>query len=149
VQLSSSDAADERLVDAFLAASQALIGVAAHAVSELGEDVTLAQYRALLVLAARGPQRAADLSDALGVTAGTGSRMIERLVRKRLALRSRSREDRRATYVHLTRAGRELVERAGDRRRAEIARILGELPSASHAALTSAMEAFAQAAAQA
>jgi DNA-binding MarR family transcriptional regulator len=73
--------------------------------------------------------------------------MIERLLRKRLVLRSRSREDRRATYVHLTNAGRLLVERANDRQRQGIARILGQIPDESRAALGSAMGAFAQTAA--
>jgi DNA-binding MarR family transcriptional regulator len=138
--------ADEQLVDAFIAASQALVAAAVRTLAELGEDITLAQYRALMVLT-HGPQRAADLSEALGVTAGTGSRMIERLLRKRLVLRSRSREDRRATYVHLTNAGRRLVERANEHQRQGIARILGQLPDDSRAALSSAMGAFAQASA--
>jgi DNA-binding MarR family transcriptional regulator len=143
---SPSVMADEQLVDAFIAASQTLVAAAVRALAELGEDITLPQYRALMVLT-HGPQRAADLSQALGVTAGTGSRMIERLLRKRLVLRSRSREDRRATYVHLTNAGRLLVERANDRQRQGIARILGQIPDESRAALGSAMGAFAQTAA--
>jgi DNA-binding MarR family transcriptional regulator len=144
VQPSRQDESGKQLVDAFIAASQALVEIAADALSAFGEEITLSQYRALEVLASRGPQRAADLSDALGVTPGTGSRMIERLIRKQLVLRSRSREDRRATFVHLTNAGRRLVERASDRRRQEIVQILNELPDG--AALVSAMVAFAQAA---
>jgi DNA-binding MarR family transcriptional regulator len=146
VRVPSDLATDHELVDGFIAASQALVDVAARGLSELSEEITLPQYRALLVLFTRGPQRAADLSAALGVTPGTGSRMIERLIRKQLVLRSRSRQDRRATFVHLTNAGRQLVDRASERRRQEIARILGGLPEESRAALASSMSAFAQAA---
>ena len=50
------------LVDAVLGASRALVAVAARSLADLAEDVTLAQYRALVELAARGPQRPADLA---------------------------------------------------------------------------------------
>jgi len=132
-----------------VAASRALVAVAARSLADLGEDITLAQYRALVVLAGRGPQRAVDLSEALGVTPGTGSRMIERLVRKQLVRRSRSREDRRTVRVHLTGPGREVVAQVTARRREEIARILQAMPTAGRQRLTEALFAFADAAGEA
>ncbi len=136
----------ETLIDAVLTASRVLVAVAARSLSDLDEDITLPQYRALVVLAAHGPQRAVDLAESLGVTAGTGSRMIERLVRKQLVTRSRSREDRRTTRIHLTEVGREVVSRVTARRRAEIGRILQAVPLDRRAALAESLRVFAAAA---
>ena len=140
---------DKALVDAFVAASRALVAVAARSLADLGEDITLPQYRALVVLATRGPQRAADLAAGLGVTPSTASRMIERLVRKHLIRRARLQDDRRAIRVHLTEAGRQVVAQVTDRRRAEFEAILGQLPSKGRKALTAALRAFAEAAGEA
>ncbi len=137
---------DLELVDAFVAASRALVAVAARSLAGMGEDITLPQYRALVVLASRGPQRAADLAASLAVTPSTASRMIERLVRKQLVGRNRTRDDRRSLRVYLTPAGREIVSAVTDRRRAEITRILAEMPGDGRAPLTTALRAFATAA---
>ncbi len=137
---------DRDLVDAFVAASRALVAVAARSLSDLAEDVTLPQYRALVVLSTRGPQRAADLAAGLDVTPSTGSRMIERLARKHLVRRVRATDDRRTVRVHLTPAGKETVARVTDRRRAEIERILEQMPTRGRRALTAALRAFAAAA---
>jgi DNA-binding MarR family transcriptional regulator len=140
---------DEEFVDAFLSASRALVAVAARSLADLGEDVTLAQYRALVVLAARGPQRAVDLAAGLGVTPSTASRMIERLVRKRLVGRTRTQEDRRTLRVQLTEAGRQIVAQVTMRRREEIERILALTPTRGRKTLTDALQAFAAAAGEA
>jgi DNA-binding MarR family transcriptional regulator len=147
--LTSEGGADRELVDAFVSASRALVAVAARSLADLGEEVTLPQYRALVVLRTQGPQRAADLAAGLGVTPSTGSRMIERLVRKALVRRVRSEEDRRAVEVQLTAAGVDLVAEVTDRRRAEIERILGQMPTRGRTALTAALRTFAEAAGEA
>jgi len=140
---------DHALVEAFIRSSRALVAVAARSLSDLDEEITLPQYRALVVLAGRGSQRASDLSAALGVTPGTGSRMIERLVRRGLVSRERSHGDRRALEVHLTDQGRDVVARVTRARAAEIARILEAMPREGRAALIAALGAFADAAGEA
>ncbi len=141
--------ADRDLVDAFVAASRALVAVAARSLADLGEDVTLAQYRALVVLHTRGPKRPADLAALLEVTPSTASRMVERLVRKRLVRRVRSVQDRRTVKVHLTEPGHRLVEQVTDRRRAEIERILEQMPARGRKTVTAALRSFAEAAGEA
>ena len=47
--------ADRDFVDAFVAASRALVAVAARSLADLSDDITLPQYRALVVLRTRGP----------------------------------------------------------------------------------------------
>jgi DNA-binding MarR family transcriptional regulator len=137
---------DRELVDAFISASRALVAVAARSLADLGDDVTLPQFRALVVLRSRGPQRAADLAGLLEVTPSTASRMVERLVRKHLVRRSGAQDDRRAVRVHLTETGSEVVSQVTDRRRGEIERILEQMPSRGRRNLAVALRAFADAA---
>ena len=141
--------ADRALVDAFVAASRALVAVAARSLADLGEEVTLAQYRALVVLHTRGPQRPVDLAEQLQVTPPTASRMVERLVRKRLVRRVRSAQDRRMLKVHLTEAGQQVVVQVIDRRRGEIERILDQMPARGRKTVTAALRTFAEAAGEA
>jgi DNA-binding MarR family transcriptional regulator len=138
--------ADENAVDAVLTASRTLIAVATQSLGAAAEDTTLAQYRALVVLASRGPQRLVDLAGALGVTPSTAGRMGDRLVRKGLIRRHRDRADRRAVKVSLTEAGRAVVDQATARRRALIAGILGRMTAGEQAAAAAALAAFAAAA---
>ena len=65
--------ADPAAVDAALTASRSLIAVATRSLGAAAEEVTIAQYRALVVLASRGPQRMADLAAALDVAPSTGA----------------------------------------------------------------------------
>ena len=136
----------DELVDAVLGASRALVAVAARSLADLAEDVTLAQYRALVELAARGAQRSADLASALGVDRSTATRMCDRLVRKGLVQRRRISADRRGVRVSLTSAGRALVEEVTRRRRVEIAQILRRMSRTDRASALAALRVFAAAA---
>jgi DNA-binding MarR family transcriptional regulator len=137
---------DEAALDAVLAASRSLVAVATLSLGAAAENSTIAQYRALVVLASRGPQRLGDLAGVLGVTPSTAGRMCDRLVRKGLIRRHRARADRRAVQVSLTADGRAVVDRATARRRVLIAEILGRLPPAVQGMVAAALDAFAQAA---
>lgn len=136
----------DELVYAVLGASRALVAVAARSLANVAGDVTLAQYRVLIELAARGPQRLADLATALGVERSTATRMCDRLVRKGLVHRRRTNQDRRGVRVSLTTAGGELVAEVSRRRRAEIATIVERIPNAHRRPALNALLAFAEAA---
>src|ERR1700756_2784451 len=73
---------DAAAVDAVLSASRSLIAVATRSLGAAAEETSIAQYRALVVLASRGPQRLTDLADALGVAPSTAGRMCAPLGRK-------------------------------------------------------------------
>jgi DNA-binding MarR family transcriptional regulator len=139
-------AADEAVVDAVLAASRTLVAVTTQSLGSAAEETTLAQYRTLVVLASRGPQRMVDLARALAVTPSTAGRMCDRLVRKGLIRRHRARADRREVQVSITAAGREVVDEATARRRDLLAGILCRLPARQQAAVAKALGAFAEAA---
>jgi DNA-binding MarR family transcriptional regulator len=135
--------APDELVDTVLAASRALVAVAARSLAAAGEEVTLPQYRALVVLAAQGPKGTADLATALAVNPSTATRMCDRLVRKGLVRRHRQPGDRRSVRIALTASGRDLVAEVSRRRRAELARLLGALPPDQHEPVIAAFRAFA------
>jgi DNA-binding MarR family transcriptional regulator len=120
--------ADGPVLDAVLTASRVLVAMAARSLADAGEEVTLTQYRSLVVLASRGPQGVASLAEALSVTAPTASRLVERLVRKGLVRRRADRQDRRQVRLGLTGAGRDLVRLVTERRREEIAALLASIP---------------------
>jgi DNA-binding MarR family transcriptional regulator len=80
-------------------------------------ETTIAQYRTLVVLASRGPQRMVGLAAALEVASSTAGRMCDRLVRKGLIGRHQARADRSAVLVSITPAGRVVVDQATARRR--------------------------------
>ena len=138
--------ADPAAVDAVLTASRSLVAVATRSLGAAAEETTIAQYRALVVLASRGPRRMADLAEALDVAPSTAGRMCDRLVRKGLVRRHRARGDRRAVLVSVTTAGRRVVDEATSRRRALIAEILERLPVPAQQAVAQALRAFADAA---
>jgi DNA-binding MarR family transcriptional regulator len=142
----SAQPARDELVDAVLGASRVLVAVAARSLAGVAEDVTLPQYRFLVELASRGPQRLADLASALRVDRSTATRMCDRLVRKRLVTRRRAQEDRRAVRVSLTASGAGLVAEVSRRRRGEIAAIVERMPAAHRDRVVTGLRAFADAA---
>lgn len=136
------------MVDAVLTASRVLVAVAARSLADLddAEDVTLTQFRSLVVLASRGPQGMASLAEALGVTPPTASRLCDRLVRKGLIRRRTDRNDRRQVRIALTDAGRHLVDIVTDRRRREIASLLAAVPEDARRSVVAGLQLLAEAA---
>lgn len=117
------------MIDAVLTASRVLVAIAARSLAEASEQVTLTQYRALVILASRGPQNVAALAEALAVTPPTASRLCDRLVRKRLVRRRTDRNDRRQVRLALTEVGRHLVDKVTENRRREIEELLWSIPA--------------------
>lgn len=136
---------DERAVEAVLTASRAMIAVATRSLGAAAEETTIAQYRTLVVLASRGPQRMVDLASALGVAPSTAGRMCDRLVRRGLIRRQRARTDRRVVLVSITAAGRVVVDGATERRRALIGSILSRVPRHTQNSIAEALRVFAEA----
>jgi len=83
--------------------------------------------RALLTLADHGPLTMTDFSDRLGVPLSTATRMVERLIEKGLAVRSRIEDDRRVVRVELSEDGRKLNQSFAEHRRAMGRRMLSAL----------------------
>ena len=142
-----SESADD-LELALLTASRALVAIAARSLADVSSEITLPQYRALVVLASRGPLPVGDLADRLDLAPSTVTRLCDRLVEKGLIARVRGEEraDRRRVEIRLAPAGHELVTRVTARRAREIGRLVATIPPELHDALTAAFRAFADAA---
>lgn len=138
----------DAVVDGVLRASRALVAVAARSLAGLAEDVTLPQYRALVLLAG-GPRRLRDLAEALAVARSTGSRMCDRLERKGLVRRLRTDDDRRSVWLSLTPEGSRLLIEVTRVRRAEIGGIVDQIPAESRQAVVDGLVRFAEAAGEA
>ena len=123
-----------------LSTSRVLVAVAARSLGDLAEEVTLTQYRTLVVLASRGPQSLAELAEAVDVTSPTATRMCDRLVKKGLILRRHDRGDRRLVRLTLAKRGHELVDAVTTRRRAEIAHLLEAIPPDQQEALVDSLQ---------
>lgn len=133
-------------MDALLTASRALVAVAARSLAGLEGDVTLPQYRALVVLATHGPQTVGQLAESLDLHPSTTTRLCDRLVAKGLIGREVSSASRRETTISLAAPGRHVVQAVSRRRRREIERIVARVPAELRTSMVRALTAFADAA---
>ena len=131
--------AEDQVVDAVLSASRVLVAIAARSLADVGEEVSLTQYRSLVVLASRGPQSVAALAAAVSVTPPTASRMCDRLLKKKLVTRRTDRRDRRQVRIALSPVGRQLVDAVTARRRREIAQVVASIPEESRGGVVDAL----------
>ena len=147
--MSRQSQADPRAVDAVLTASRCMVAVATRSLGAVAGETTMAQYRALVVLAARGPQRLVDLAGTLDVVPSTAGRMCGRLARKGFIRRHRARCDRRAVLVSVTPAGRHVVDGGTRQCRTLIGDIMARLSVPAQRTAAEALRAFADAAVEA
>lgn len=143
--LPTADAGDvlegqTEVVDAVLAASRVFVAVASNALAGLSPEVTLPQFRALVLLDARGTMTVAELAAELGVAPSTASRMCDRLVTKKLVRRALDPADRRRMRLTLHAAGRDLIAASTKRRKQQIARLLKTIPPAERTRLSAALQ---------
>ena len=144
--MSTHDSAVEAATEALLRASRALVAVAARSLAD-ADEVTLPQFRALVVLTRSAPVTVGDLAGALDIHPSTATRMCDRLEGKRLVRRHPATSpDRRETTVSLTAPGRRLVERVTARRRRDLAAIAASMAPGDRDRAIGGLRAFALAA---
>ncbi|MFJ3927008.1 MarR family winged helix-turn-helix transcriptional regulator [Streptomyces sp. NPDC090022] len=136
-----TDDVDE-VTRAVLTASRLLVAISARSLAAAEDKVTLAQFRMLVVLAARGSAKLVVLAELLGVNPSTAMRMVDRLIAAGLADRQPNAENRRETVLRATSAGRRLVEEVTSRRRSEIAAVVARLEPEERDTLVRALDAF-------
>lgn len=94
---------------------------------EAGTGLTPERLELLAVLAAEGDMAAGDLTEVLGVTAPAITRMVNGLEQDGLVRKSTGQLDRRVVNLHLTAAGRRVMERGRANRVRHMAANLREL----------------------
>jgi DNA-binding MarR family transcriptional regulator len=130
---------DDELVDILLATARLFIAVASEALIGSTPEVTLPQFRALVLVDQQGTLTVADLARALGVAPSTVTRMCDRLVAKQLIRREAGTSDRRQVSLRLEPMGRDLIALSTQRRRERLEQILAAVPTSSRATLLDAM----------
>jgi DNA-binding MarR family transcriptional regulator len=130
-------------IDAVMRASRALVGIAAAAIAEVDDSVTVPQLRVLVMVDTRGPLNLAGVAAGLGVNPSNASRICERLIRAGLLDRQESVDDRRNITLSLTDAGRRLVNKVIRHRRTAITRVLRGMDPDDRELLKTALDRFA------
>ncbi len=129
-----------------MSASRALVGIAARSIAVLDDEITLVQFRALVLVADGRVSGPGDLAVALDVHPSNATRVVDRMVEKGLLVRSEATDDRRNVALSIGSAGRTALRRVMARRRSEIETVLGHLPPGRAADVAAALGEFAAAA---
>ena len=111
----------------------AAVGVTARAVNEVAPDLTLGQWRVLVLVDRPGGMPVGAVSAALGAKIAATSRLVGRLQRRGLVETRRAETDGRVVLVSLTSAGETLRTRIVERRRAELVMRLADAPRTAQA----------------
>jgi len=106
------------------------IGITARAIEQTPEakDLTLLQWRVLVVAAEPPGIRIGELAAHLGVSVPSASRLVRRVEARELITATRDGDDRRVTTVAVSARGGRLVDAVVGVRRALIRRALADIP---------------------
>ena len=106
------------------------IGVTARAIDQTTEaaELTLVQWRVLVIASQTEGLRIGELAVHLGISIPSASRLVRRIEAQGLLTAMRADDDRRATNVALTAAGRDIVDVVVRRRRELIGLALSAEP---------------------
>jgi DNA-binding MarR family transcriptional regulator len=142
----SAQEVDDAEVSAVLAASRALVGVAAQSIAAVERLADVIEIRVLVVVSRRGAASLREVADELDLHMSTASRLCDRMVAAGLLERRDDPNDRRQLSLRLAPRGRRVVNRMGTRRREAVVKILGRMSPAERSDVCEALNLFAQAA---
>lgn len=119
---------DELIADCRETAEKVFASIGRHAGPDLlALDLTMGQFKAMVVVTLFGPQPVGELGRRLGISEPAASLLADRLVELRLTVRERDPRDRRRTLVTATPAAEELASRLRQGSRAQMTAWLGAL----------------------
>lgn len=144
--VSDGSSVPDEVVQATFDASRALLAIIARSLESALEEVTLAQFRVLVVLTHDGPLRMGALAERVGVSPSTLTRTVERMIAGQWAARESSPTSRREVVVTASDKGAALVEDVMQRRKDELRVILADLPPSRREQVQRSLGAFASAA---
>jgi len=107
------------------------------------ERLTFPQYYALSLLSKKGFWKMSDLKEKLFITGAGATGIADHLVKKGLAQRQRSTDDRRVVNVRITDKGAKIIERALRQRRDYLASVLKKIEPDKKDLLIKGVEIFA------
>lgn len=132
--------------DAVLRASRSMLAIVARSMAPVLEELTLPQWRVLVLLETAGPTRVGVLAERLGVLPSTFSRVVDRLESGGWVARTPSVDSKREVLVTITAQGSRLVDEASARRQTDLDEVLATMTPADRSRLAEALTAFADAA---
>ena len=130
-------AADEALIRA----ARALVWMSLRAADQIG-GVSVVQLRALTVLDGAGESNLARLTEGMGVTMSTTSRLVDRLVGAGLVDRRPAAHTRRELALRLTPLGKRTLDRYDELRLVELRSCIDALPAGERAAAVAGLRAI-------
>ncbi|OPX28312.1 MAG: hypothetical protein B1H08_06115 [Candidatus Omnitrophica bacterium 4484_171] len=107
------------------------------------ENLTFPQYYALSLLNKKGFWEMSDLKKELLITGAGATGIANHLIKKRLAQRRRSTDDRRVVNIRITDKGKKIIERAFRQRRDYLASNLKRIDADKKKLLMKGLEIFA------
>jgi DNA-binding MarR family transcriptional regulator len=132
--------------DSALRASRAMLAIVARSLAPVLEEVSLPQFRVLVLLETRGPTRVGMLAEQLDVHPSTFSRALDRVEAAGWVSRAVSADSRREVLVTITSAGSRLVRDVSAKRQTELDRVVAALPRDQRDQVLHALAVFADAA---
>ena len=124
--------------DVLVRAARTFVGMSVRAADQLG-SVSLVQLRALSVIDEVDGANLMQLSDGMGVTVSTASRLVDRLLTAGLVDRRPSETTRREITLSLTAQGQSLLSHYDDLRLQALRRRLDQLPRTRRTAVVAAL----------
>jgi DNA-binding MarR family transcriptional regulator len=131
-------AADDEVL---LRLARTVVGISMRAADRLG-GVSVVQLRALTVLRDFGTANLGQLSEELGVTVSTASRLVDRLVAADLVQRRPAPHSRREVELSVTGSGQAVLDRYDDLRLVDLQVCLAQLPRPQRRKVLVAFEQF-------
>ena len=122
----------------FEVATRDLVGLALRSVEAL--EISLSQFRLLLVLHQHGRSSSTQCAQALGVQGSSVTRLADRLHASGHLVRGADSGNRSVVTLELTASGRRVVRQVRTRRRRELRRVLDRLDPAERATCAAALE---------
>ena len=108
----------------------------------LSLDLTMGQFKAMVMVTSAGPQPVGELGRRLGLSEPAASLLVDRLEERGLARRERDAQDRRRILVTATPAAEELAARLREGREGTLLAWLGALSDDELGGLTRGLRAL-------
>ena len=125
ITMPRTEAAIDRVMVALDAFQREIAALHAPELTEL--TLTLAQVKAIYLVASTGPMRMSDLAAQMGTAASTASGLVDRLVQMGLLDRSEDPANRRQVLVRATPAALDQLQAMNELNRDRLRQLLGRL----------------------
>ena len=112
----------------------------------LNVDLTMPQFRIVLLLFTDGPARVSALASALDVSLATTTGITDRLVQHGFIVKENDPEDGRAVICQLSGKGREVIARLWELRESRVRSLLERIPLTKLEVVSKAMKTILEAA---